>query len=78
MNYDYSLLRGIIKTKCGSEKNFAKKLGITSSTFSKKLKSKYGFSQSEMVKTCEILDLNLEKNLAALFFSNKCCENTTK
>ena len=75
--YDYSELRWIIRARLGSEKIFAEKLGITSATLSKKYKSKYGFTQDEMSKTCEILNLNPQENLPPIFFSSKCRENTT-
>lgn len=58
--FDYSLLKGKIKEKFDSNKNFAKKLGISEATLSYKLNHKIQFSQSEIIKIVELLDVNKE------------------
>lgn len=56
---DYSKLIGKIIEKFGTRANFAKALGISSVTLHKKLKGKVEWGSSEMVHSCELLEIPL-------------------
>ena len=58
MNYKYDRLRGRIVEKYGSQEEFAKVIGISSNSMSKKMNGKTGFSQKDIVKWSELLDIN--------------------
>lgn len=61
LEYDYSKLRGRMVEKCGSQFAFAKKFGISSTILSQKMNNKTSWSQDDIVKTLEILDIPLEQ-----------------
>lgn len=48
MPYQYDKLRGRIIEKYGTQGNFAKALGLSSNSVSKKLNCRTGFTQEEM------------------------------
>lgn len=70
--YDYSLLRGKIKTVFGSEKKFAEAIGIDANTLSYKLNPKpdrvYLFTQGEIDKACFLLGIK-PTEIYAYFFT---------
>lgn len=55
--YTYNKLRGRIVEKFGSQANFARKLGITTTTLSKKMQCKTGFSQEDIETWASMLDI---------------------
>lgn len=55
--YNYSKLKGRIVEVMGSQKEFAKALGINASAVNCKLQGKRQFSQHEIAKSIEILGL---------------------
>ncbi len=55
--FDYSKLKGRIVEKCGSQRAFANKLNITEATMTAKLMGNTYFSQSEILKSIKILDI---------------------
>ena len=55
--FDYSKLRGRIIEKCGSYKNFANAIGLSSTAVSLKLCNKSYFSQADINKTVDVLDI---------------------
>lgn len=57
MPYQYDKLRGRIIEKYGTQGNFAKALGLSSNSVSKKLNCRTGFTQEEMNKWAELLDI---------------------
>jgi hypothetical protein len=57
MAYDYSKLSGRIKEKYGTNGKFAKALGLSEHSFSKKITNKARFKQSEITKSCELLEI---------------------
>ena len=57
MAFDYSKLTGRIVEKCKTKGNFAEKMGITDTTISAKLNGKSQFSQTEIIKAADILDI---------------------
>ena len=68
MSYDYRKLRGRIKEMCGTQDSFALKLGIGRVSLSQRLNNQLEFSQSEMLKSCQILDINQE-DIPVYFFN---------
>ena len=58
MPYSYRKLRGRIIEKYGSQDNYAKVLGISRNSLSKKLNCKSGFSQADIKKWAELLDID--------------------
>ena len=68
--FDYSKLKGKIKEKCGSQKIFAEKLGITESTMTAKLNGNAYFHQGEILKATKILDICLD-DISVYFFATE-------
>lgn len=67
MNWNYQKLRGRIKEICGTQDEFASKLGLGRVSVSQRLNNQLEFTQEEMYKSCEILNINLE-DLPNYFF----------
>lgn len=61
MSFDYSKLNGRIVEKCGSQKQFAGKMGLSTRSMSLKMNSKVGWKQEEIKKACEVLELKSEE-----------------
>lgn len=57
MNTPYNKLSGRIIEKYGSHSNFAKAVGISKNSMSKKMTGKSGISQSDMILWGELLDI---------------------
>lgn len=55
--YSYNKLKGRIVELYGTQANFAKKLRISKNSISKKLTGKTEFSQSDIEKWSEFLDI---------------------
>jgi len=70
LNYDYSKLRGKIKEVVGTERNFARELGIGRVSLYKRLHNKLDFSRSEMVRACDLLGIDYCE-VAAYFFTTQ-------
>lgn len=68
MSYDYGKLRGKIKEVCGTQNDFSKKLGIGRVSLSQRLNNQSEFSQNEIFKSCEIL--NIDKEEIPVYFFN--------
>lgn len=66
INFNYSELRGKIKAKFSTQEKFGEAIGISKSTLSLKLSNKNEFSQYEINRTCEVLDI--PKNQIAIYF----------
>ena len=61
MEYDYSKLRGRIVEMCGTSIVFAEKVGMSKTTVSQKLNNKVAWSQDDICKSCDVLDIPLER-----------------
>lgn len=70
MSYDYSKLRGKIKEKCGTQDAFSERLGIGRVSLSQRLNNQLEFSQDEMLKACDILEISME-DIPKYFFTLK-------
>lgn len=57
----YNKLRGRIREVYGSEVEFASALGISRAALSNKLNRQVDFKQSEMLKSCELLDIPFDQ-----------------
>lgn len=68
--YDYSLLIDRIDTLYGSQLEFAKAMGISVSTISKKLSNKVDWRQDEIEKACKVLGIKKEF-ISKIFFNTK-------
>lgn len=53
----YSKLRGRIREKVGTVSNLAKKTGISSTTITKKLTLQVPFTQTDIVKICDAINI---------------------
>lgn len=70
MAFDYSKLRGRIVEKCGTMGNFCDRMGISRSTIGCRFSGEYSWRQSDIVKACEILDI--EKCSIPTYFFDEC------
>ena len=68
--FDYSKLRGRIAEKCGSQKEYAKRLGITEAALSHKLTGSSYFSQPEIERSKAILGIE-PGQVSVYFFAEK-------
>lgn len=66
MSYTYSKLKGKITELYGTQGNFAKKVGISRNSMSKKLTCKAEFSQRDIIQWSALL--NLDKNEYGEYF----------
>ena len=67
MAFDYSKLRGRIIEKCGTLGVFAKKMGVSRRTLSLKLNNRVFWTQGDISKACEILDIS-GNDITAFFY----------
>lgn len=70
MGFDYRKLRGKIIESYGTQSKFAKALGVSDRTLSLKLNNKIYFSQDEIKKCANLLNIDLEK-IQLYFFKEK-------
>lgn len=68
MHYSYDKLRGRIIEKYGSQEKFSEVIGISSNSMSKKMKGKTGFSQKDIVRWSELLDIE-KGEISEYFFT---------
>ncbi len=65
--YGYRRLRGRIVERFGTNGEFAKALGMSKNSLSLKLNNKSGFSQADIVKWCDLLEIPMSQ-IAEYFF----------
>lgn len=68
VKFEYRKLRGKIREKFSTETAFAEVLGITKTGLSKKLNCASGFSQNDILKWCELLDIEIDE-IPVYFFA---------
>lgn len=73
--FDYDLLRGRIRTICGTEIEFANKMGFSQNTLTRKF-DKDGFGQLEIDRACAILFIHPDE-IKTYFFTKKVEKNST-
>jgi transcriptional regulator with XRE-family HTH domain len=69
MAFNYNRLRGRIIEKYGTQGRFAKAMGVSERTLSLKLNNKIFFSQDEITKISELL--NIVSNEIQVYFFEK-------
>lgn len=72
IQYDYSKLLGKIKEVCKTQEEFAKMLNLSAASINYKLNNKKYFTQNEIFKAIEILDI--KENEIQLYFFNQIVE----
>lgn len=65
--YNYNKLKGRIVEKCGTQENFAKALGKTSTHISKVLNNKSFFKQTDIDRAAVVLDIKTNE-IGTFFF----------
>lgn len=70
MEFDYSELRGRIRTKYGTEWAFAEALGMSRETLSSRFNNKTEWTSVEIVEACRLLDIDLI-DAPTYFFTQK-------
>ena len=68
MPYTYNKLRGRIVEKYGTQEKFAEALGMTKQGISLKMTGKTAFSQNDINRWCELLEIKTEQ-IADYFFA---------
>lgn len=66
----YDKLRGKIREVFGTQEAFAEALGMSTVSVSQRLNGKLEWKTSEIVKSCEVLNIPLAEN-AEYFFARK-------
>lgn len=69
LEFNYNKLKGKIKEVYGTQQEFAKALGISSTTLNTRLKNETFFNQSEIEKTRDLLNLKSEQDIIDIFFT---------
>lgn len=69
MQYSYNRLRGKIVETYGSQRNFAKALGISSTSLSKKMTCKSGISQDDIEEWAKLLKITDRNEFGEYFFT---------
>lgn len=67
-NFNYSKLRGRIREIYGTETKLAADMGMDRMALSVRLNNKREFSQTEMLKICDLLKININ-NVADYFLA---------
>lgn len=68
--FDYSKVRGKIREVFGTQESFAKSMGISSTTISDKLNNKTEWTQKEIDKAIELLNISKDQ-IPTYFFTEK-------
>lgn len=68
MAFNYNKLRGKIKEICGTQENFARVLGLSRTSLSQRLNNLSDFTNSEILKSCKILRIDID-DIPAYFFA---------
>lgn len=66
--FNYNKLKGRIREVCGTNSEFAQQLGCSLNTLSAKLNHKNDFTQSDIIKSTRILQIDLD-DISAYFFT---------
>lgn len=67
MGFDYSKLRGSIRTVYQRQNDFATALGISNRSLSLKLNNKVPFTQPEIYRTAKLLKLDSDETVEYFF-----------
>lgn len=67
MKFNYNKLKGKIKEVYDTQENFTRELGLSRTSLNQRLNNHLEFSQSEILKSCKLLNINI-KNINEYFF----------
>ncbi len=70
MSFQYNKLRGRIVEICGSQAEFAKRVGQSEQIVSAKLSGNSAFTQENIIAWCTVLDID-QNDIGNYFFSPK-------
>ena len=70
MSFDYRKLRGKIREVCGTQYKFSTAVKLSGASVSAKLNNKVQWSQTEINKACNVLDIP-DSEMATYFFTLK-------
>lgn len=70
MSFDYTRLDGRITEKFGTRRAFAEAMGTSEHTVSVKMKGKVGWTQREMDRVCDLLQIP-HADIPSYFFVRK-------
>lgn len=76
MAFNYGMLREAIRVKYVNQDNFAVALGIGRVSLSQRLNNKSEFTQAEIFKACDLLNIN-RKDIPEYFFCPSSSETRT-
>lgn len=68
MEFDYAKLRGRIREVCETQERFSDLMGMSKPTISAKLNNKSEFTQPEIIRAVEVLDLKYDE-ISSYFFT---------
>ena len=68
MPYPYNKLRGRIIEKFATQEEFARKIGISKNSLSLKMNGKTSFSQNDIIKWSELLEIDANE-IGQYFFA---------
>ena len=74
--FNYSKLKGRITERCETQRNFARKLGRTEAYVSGLLSGKAYFSQKDIDKSCELLEIP-QNSIGEFFFTKEVHKSET-
>ena len=70
VSFTYNKLRGRIVEVCGSQSEFAKRVGQSEQIISAKLSGKSSFTQENIISWCDVLDID-QNDIGGYFFAQK-------
>jgi len=68
--FDHSKLCGRIVEKFGTQREFSKQMGMSEGTLSSRLTGRNSFSADEILKACQLLDIDAA-DASIYFFTEK-------
>ena len=68
MEFDYAKLRGRIREVCETQERFSDLMGMSKPTISAKLNNKSEFTQPEIIRAVEVLNLRFDE-ISSYFFT---------
>lgn len=68
MDFDYSKLRGRIREVCETQERFSDLMGMSKATISAKINNKSEFTQPEIIRAVEVLNLQYDE-ISSYFFT---------
>ena len=68
LDFDYSKLRGRIREVCETQERFSDLMGMSKATISAKINNKSEFTQPEIIRAVEVLNLQYDE-ISSYFFT---------